>query len=327
MNVGLGAQAAISSWRVDGQVIASERAAILQVVAGHPVVLAGAGEVLHELSEVAAMELGSALARGTDESDREPLTDEGSGSCRWKMPGLRHHQPEDRMGLRIGRAIERRASVLALAMAAGVAGFTAESIALAKPQSPREGTIAYPVDPGEPSRAGRTMIRLAYQSEGGPKSGLEPAAARHAPGFAEQARRQGPGQRGGRPGRSVAAGLHPGQPVRSDGGPGNPPDGAGRDGRIPGARAAEHPGRHPPARFRRGGRPREGDDRPRGCKTLGTDRGDAARGDEPAANEPISLSSLWPNERPFLNYHLEATTDPRGRFVFDRVAPPATPPR
>ncbi len=61
------------------------------------------------------------------------------------------------------------------------------------------------------------------------------------------------------------------------------------------------------------------------AKPWGRIEGTLRWGDEPAADEPISLSSLWPNERPFLNYHLEATTDPRGRFLFDRVAPARDP--
>ena len=57
-------------------VLAAERRlgrAVLQEVAGHPVVLARAGEVLDRFAEVAAMQLGAAFARRADEHDRESL--------------------------------------------------------------------------------------------------------------------------------------------------------------------------------------------------------------------------------------------------------------
>src|SRR5262249_33600216 len=47
--------------------------AVLQEVARHPVILAGAGEALDRLAPVASMELGSALARRPDEDGRESL--------------------------------------------------------------------------------------------------------------------------------------------------------------------------------------------------------------------------------------------------------------
>ena len=54
--------------RIDGDVAGGLRAegrfggAVLQEVAGHPVILAGAGEVLDRFTEVAAMQLGAAFA-------------------------------------------------------------------------------------------------------------------------------------------------------------------------------------------------------------------------------------------------------------------------
>ena len=54
--------------RIDGDVIRGLRAeglfggAVFQEVAGHPVILAGAGEVLDRLAEVATMQLGATLA-------------------------------------------------------------------------------------------------------------------------------------------------------------------------------------------------------------------------------------------------------------------------
>ena len=57
---------------IDGQVVAVSGPRILEEVAGHPVVFARAGDVLHQLAEVAAVELGAALAGGADEADGEP---------------------------------------------------------------------------------------------------------------------------------------------------------------------------------------------------------------------------------------------------------------
>jgi hypothetical protein len=48
---------------VHRQVVRRERTGVLQIVAGHPVVLALAGHVLHLLAEVAAVQLGAAGAR------------------------------------------------------------------------------------------------------------------------------------------------------------------------------------------------------------------------------------------------------------------------
>ena len=59
-------------------VLAAERGlrrAVLQEVAGHPVVLAGAGEVLDGFAEIAAMQLGAALAGGADQHHREALVE------------------------------------------------------------------------------------------------------------------------------------------------------------------------------------------------------------------------------------------------------------
>ena len=81
MNVGRGAQSAISSCASTGISPAvllpnvDFRGAVLQEVAGHPVVFAGAGEVLDRLAEVAAVQLGAALARRADEDDGESLVE------------------------------------------------------------------------------------------------------------------------------------------------------------------------------------------------------------------------------------------------------------
>src|SRR5436190_103740 len=45
--------------------------AILDEVSGHPVILAGGGEIFDCFAEVAAMEFGAAFAGGTDENDGE----------------------------------------------------------------------------------------------------------------------------------------------------------------------------------------------------------------------------------------------------------------
>ena len=47
------------------------RGAVLQEVAGHPMVFSRSGEVLHRFSPIAAVQFGAALAGGTDEHDRE----------------------------------------------------------------------------------------------------------------------------------------------------------------------------------------------------------------------------------------------------------------
>src|SRR5207249_5778759 len=57
---------------IDGQVVRGQRSRILDEVARHPMVLAGAGDVLDELSEVPAVQLGPALAGRGDEGDGEP---------------------------------------------------------------------------------------------------------------------------------------------------------------------------------------------------------------------------------------------------------------
>ena len=66
------------------RVLAAERrlgGAVLQEVAGHPVVLAGAGEVLDRLAEVAAVQLGAAFAGRADQDHREARL-EGHGDER-----------------------------------------------------------------------------------------------------------------------------------------------------------------------------------------------------------------------------------------------------
>src|SRR5439155_973052 len=55
------------------QVVPLKRAGILEEVPRHPVVLAGRGDVLHQLAEVAAVELQAAFAGRADETDGEPL--------------------------------------------------------------------------------------------------------------------------------------------------------------------------------------------------------------------------------------------------------------
>jgi hypothetical protein len=89
-----------------------------------------------------------------------------------KMLGLGRRRPEDGMGFKIGRAIERRACVLAMAMTTEAAGFTAEPIALARHSCTIYDMIAYAVDPGKTPRAGRTRVWLAYQGDGRHRSSL-----------------------------------------------------------------------------------------------------------------------------------------------------------
>ena len=77
MKVSRGAQSAISSCASTGRSPAfllpkvAFDGAVLQEVAGHPVVLAGAGEVLDRFAPVAAMQLGAAFAGRSDQHDRE----------------------------------------------------------------------------------------------------------------------------------------------------------------------------------------------------------------------------------------------------------------
>ena len=73
MNTGRGAHSAINSCESTGRSSGVQRAGVLDEVAGHPVVLARAGDVLHLLAEVAAMQLGAALAGRADEADGEAL--------------------------------------------------------------------------------------------------------------------------------------------------------------------------------------------------------------------------------------------------------------
>src|SRR5204862_2719960 len=56
---------------VDGEVAGGERAAVLDEIAGHPVVYAGPGEVLDPLAEVSTVQLRPALTRRADQADRE----------------------------------------------------------------------------------------------------------------------------------------------------------------------------------------------------------------------------------------------------------------
>ena len=73
MNVGLRRAQGDQLVGVDRQVVRGQRAAVLEEVPGHPVVLARAGEVLDQLAEIAAVQLRPALARGADEADGEAL--------------------------------------------------------------------------------------------------------------------------------------------------------------------------------------------------------------------------------------------------------------
>ena len=63
--------------RIDRQIIrslTSERCiggSVLQEIAGHPVVFAGAGKIFDSLAPIAAMQLGAALAGRTDENKGE----------------------------------------------------------------------------------------------------------------------------------------------------------------------------------------------------------------------------------------------------------------
>jgi hypothetical protein len=50
-------------------------AAVLQEVAGHPVILVRSGDVLDDFAVVAAVELGAALTRRADVAGREPLVE------------------------------------------------------------------------------------------------------------------------------------------------------------------------------------------------------------------------------------------------------------
>ena len=72
MNTGRGAHRATSSCESTGR-SPRQRAGVLEVVAGHPVVLARAGDVLDQLAEVAAVQLRAAGAGRADEADGEAL--------------------------------------------------------------------------------------------------------------------------------------------------------------------------------------------------------------------------------------------------------------
>ena len=49
--------------RVHRQVVRRERAGVFQKIPGHPVILAGTGDVLHQLAEIAAAQLRATFAR------------------------------------------------------------------------------------------------------------------------------------------------------------------------------------------------------------------------------------------------------------------------
>ena len=110
MKVGRGAQRAISSWASTGRsssVLASEGRlgrAVLQEVAGHPVVLAGSREVLHRLAEVAAMRLGAAFAGRAHEHDREARL-EGHGD-QGRLAVARDPFDADVLGVDRGQRLE-----------------------------------------------------------------------------------------------------------------------------------------------------------------------------------------------------------------------------
>ena len=71
MKVGRGAQSAISSFESTGKLLAfllpneDLGRAVLQEVAGHPVILAGPCEILHFLSEIASVRFGATFPGGT----------------------------------------------------------------------------------------------------------------------------------------------------------------------------------------------------------------------------------------------------------------------
>ena len=71
MNTGRGAHSATSSCESTGRSFQFSGPGVLQEVAGHPVILAGGGDVLHQFAPVAAMDLGAAFARGADVGDRK----------------------------------------------------------------------------------------------------------------------------------------------------------------------------------------------------------------------------------------------------------------
>jgi hypothetical protein len=76
MKVGRGAHRAIS-WCASRNIVGAPRAegglrrAVLEEIAGHPVISAGTGEVLDRFAEIAAMRLGATLARRAHQHDRE----------------------------------------------------------------------------------------------------------------------------------------------------------------------------------------------------------------------------------------------------------------
>ena len=57
--------------RIDRHIVPVQRTGVFQEVARHPVILIRRGDILHQLTPIAAMDLDAALARGTDKGDRE----------------------------------------------------------------------------------------------------------------------------------------------------------------------------------------------------------------------------------------------------------------
>ena len=115
MNVGRGAHSAINWCASTGMSPAfllpklEAAVAVLEEVAGHPVVLAGAGEVLDRLAEVAAVQLRAALAGRADEHHGEPLVERHRDQRRLAV--TRHAVDADalRVDGRIGLEVVERA--------------------------------------------------------------------------------------------------------------------------------------------------------------------------------------------------------------------------
>ncbi len=59
--------------RIDRQIAGVQRSCVFDEIAGDPVVLAGTGHVLDLFAEIAPMQFGAALARRSDEANREAL--------------------------------------------------------------------------------------------------------------------------------------------------------------------------------------------------------------------------------------------------------------
>ncbi len=73
---------------VTGRPAAERRflSAVLQEIAGHPVVLAGAGQVLDRLAPVPAMQLRAALARRANQHDGKPPVVRHRHECGLAIP-------------------------------------------------------------------------------------------------------------------------------------------------------------------------------------------------------------------------------------------------